>query len=152
MSSSADVLDEATMALINEMDHLQRSSQSQDIARYAQMQSLIADTPNSRSSAHGSTSSVDSPLKSAHVCPCDIDAKECLDQAQIESWIATWTREHATGKSAKSLKLFLNEELKVCSDPKKQCNGCDQPFATFLLMPMRPNKAGTYDPEDYHLF
>ena len=87
------------------------------------------------------------------VRPSDVNLAEYMDKEQIEAWISEWTQRHATGKSGKMLSLFLQHEFKVEIKPTMNlCNGCDQPFSSFLLMPMRAYKAGTYDPADYHLF
>ncbi len=75
-----------------------------------------------------------------------------MDKEQIEAWINQWIRENATDQSGKMLCLFLAHEFQLDTNAKmKHCNGCDQPFTTFLLMPMRSYKDGTYDPSDYHL-
>ena len=87
------------------------------------------------------------------VRPSDVNLAEYMDKEQIEAWISEWTQNNATDKSGRILRLFLQHDFQVdIKDTMKPCNGCDQPFSSFLLLPMRAYKDGTYDPADYHLF
>ena len=87
------------------------------------------------------------------VRPSDVDLNEYMDKEQIEAWIHEWTQNHATDRSGKMLRLFLQHEFKVdIKESMTPSNGCDQRYSSFLLMPMRAYKEGTYDPSDYHLF
>ena len=87
------------------------------------------------------------------VRPSDVNLAEYMDTEQIEAWINEWTQNHASDRSGKIFRLFLQHEFKVdVKDSMKLCNGCDQPYSSFLLMPVWAYKAGTYDPLDYHLF
>ena len=76
-----------------------------------------------------------------------------MDKEQIEAWINDWTQNYATDRSGKMFRLFLQHEFQVdVKDSMHLCSGCAQPYSSFLLMPMRAYKTGTYDPLDYHLF
>ena len=152
MADYSDVLDEATLALISEIDQVHRSEKPQDAFKY--VNSLMS------FGRHLQLQEFRSWLN--HKCglpitvrPSDVDLKEYMDTEQIEAWIHEWTQQHATDRSGRMLSLFLQHEFQVnVKDTMKPCNGCDQPYSTFLLklMPMRTYKEGTYDPSDYHLF
>ena len=71
------------------------------------------------------------------VRPSDVDLAEYMDKEQSEAWINEWTQNHATDRSGKMLRLFLQHEFKVdIKESMKPCNGCDQLYSSFLLMPM----------------
>ena len=143
-------LDEATLALISEIDQVHRSAQPQDTFKY--VNSLMSLGRHLQLQEFRSWLNHKCGLPVA-VRPSDVDLKEYMEKDQIEAWIHEWTQQHATDRSGKMLSLFPQHEFQVdVKDTMKPCNGCDQAYSTFLLMPMRAYKEGTYDPSDYHLF
>ena len=150
MADYSDVLDEATLALISEIDQIHRSEKPQDTVKYVNSLMSLGRHLQLQEFRSWLNHKCGLPIT---VRPSDVDLKEYMETAQIEEWIHEWTQKHATDRSGRMLSLFLQHEFQVnVKDTMKPCNGCDQPYSTFLLIPMRTYKDGTYDPSDYHLF
>ena len=136
MPSSADVLDEATMALIAEMDHMHRATQPQDIARCVQ-------------TSLGSKSSVASPL------PCDHPRLTPR---------STWRKTRSNPGLPPGLASTPKANLPRCSSSSWTKSSRFSPTPRWSLAMAATSrsplsgfcpwayKSGTYDPDDYHLF
>ena len=104
MADYSDVLDEATLALISEIDQVHRSAQPQDTVKY--VNSLMSLGRHLQLQEFRSWLNHKCGLPVA-VRPSDVDLKEYMEKEQIEAWIHEWAHQHATDRSGKMLSLFL---------------------------------------------
>ena len=138
------------MALMSEIHQVHRGTNQQDVSKY--VNSLMSLGRHLQLQEFRTWLNDKCGLPVA-VRPSDVHLAEYMDKEQIEAWINEWTQNHATDRSGKIFRLFLQHEFQVdVKDSMQLCSGCAQPYSSFLLMPMRAYKTGTYDPLDYHLF
>ena len=150
MANYSDVLDESTMALMSEIHQVHRGTNQQDVSKY--VNSLMSLGRHLQLQEFRTWLNDKCGLPVA-VRPSEVHLAEYMDKEQIEAWINDWTQNYATDRSGKMFRLFLQHEFQVdVKDSMHLCSGCSQPYSSFLLMPMRAYKTGTYDPQDYHLF
>ena len=150
MANYSDVLDESTMALMSEIHQVHRGTSQQDVSKYVNSLMSLGRHLQLQEFRTWLNDKCGLPIA---VRPSDVHLAEYMDKEQIEAWINEWTQNHASDRSGKIFRLFLQHEFQVdVKDSMKLCNGCNQPYSSFLLMPMRAYKAGTYDPLDYTCF
>ena len=122
MADYSDVLDEATLALISEIDQIHRSEKPQDTVKYVNSLMSLGRHLQLQEFRSWLNHKCGLPIT---VRPSDVDLKEYMETAQIEEWIHEWTQKHATDRSGRMLSLFLQHEFQVnVKDTMKPCNGC----------------------------
>lgn len=151
MPSTSEVLDEATTTLTNEMIHTKSPPIPRPWRNTSHSCRLWDATCNSTAFQNWLQTMTRIPFDTRlHL----INAEHYMSKTQIEPWITEWTRNHGKGKEGRVLKNLTScKSSKYTTTPSmKQCRGCEQPFMTFLLMPIRPYNTSSYDPNDYQLF
>ena len=149
-SSTADVLDEATMNLIVGIQNMKESKTPQQVEDYIHKLQSLGRHMQLQKFRTWLNKQCGLPIE---VRPNNIDTKEYMRQDQIEQWINDWTKQNAKGNEQRVLKNFLLMDFAVQPNPKMQpCSNCDQPFMLFMFLPMKQHNMNTYDPDEHKLF
>ena len=149
-SSTADVLDEATMNLIAGIQNMKESKTPQQVEDYIHKLQSLGRHMQLQKFRTWLNKQCGLPIE---VRPSNINTKEYMRQDQIEQWINDWTKQNAKGNEQRVLKNFLLMDFAVQPNPKMQpCSNCDQQFMLFMLLPMKQHNMNTYDPDEHRLF
>lgn len=97
-SSTADVLDEATTTLIAEVKQMKEAKTPQDVEQYIGKLQMLARHLQFRKWLHTKSQL---PIE---VRPNNFNAREYMDQSQIEAWIDKWTKNHAKNYEGRILR------------------------------------------------
>ena len=89
MAEYSDVLDEATLALISEIDQVHRSSQPQDTVKYVNSLTSLGRHLQLQEFRSWLNHKCGLPIA---VRPTDVDLNEYMEKEQIEAWIHEWTQ------------------------------------------------------------
>lgn len=144
-SSTADVLDEATVTLITQVKQMKQQvehyiTKLQSLGRCLQLQDFRT----------WLNKKCNLPI---NIRPQNVNTKEYMEQDQIQEWITEWTNKHSKGREQNVLRNFLLQEFSVVPEEKcHKCDGCNHQFMHFMLLPMRSHNMDMYDPDEYHLF
>ena len=149
-SSSTDVLDEATVTLITQVQQMKESKTPQQVEDYINKLQGLGRHLQLQEFRNWLNTKCNMPIQ---LRPRNMEPKEPMEAKQIEHWINEWAQKHAKGRKNNILKHFLRQEFKVAPYEKSRpCDGCQQNFMQFLLLPMRPHNMDSFDPDEHSLF